>query len=509
VIPSSLATTFELDPTQPYFAFAMKGEIVPDTLKITFINQDGTNYSEPIVVEYLRTGQNVIGGTDFRVTTLPKRIETGYVDSYYAKPIDLTNFIINTGDYLILEVIPNTGITQTSWDLYFTCLDNFSCDTCLETNSIFKLSASTITSTILSPCDNLQVGAQMIGCPSYENEDIFKFMHSVSNQYLQTTIFAFNGYTTQGQYINIPGNASSPTLSFNGNCSGTGGGSGINCQETPGNTINFTKVGSLITITCSSQSDRDAYYDSYTNIYSQLTGWNPGPPSPTTLDYYQYIQLSHIVPLSPNSTCGDNQYTSKFYKIHPSSMVTPGGVPGAYTITIDMETITNQYPLSTCNSCYSIVSSYVSNINSDAAQPDVTNITTNGLRYDIPFNAKYLIAYTTPTSPYGLLGSAELKIPYYSTITLPYSGNSLTVIPSLSATTCDFGWMDYVNEINPTNGNEAQFFKKEFANYWVVATDPNNVLYFEIRYGGPTGTAIYEVNSTYPLGNIIDPSYFV
>ena len=510
VAPSPLSTTFDLDPNQPYFAFAMKTDIVPDTLKITFVNQDGTNYSDPIVVEYLTIGQSVPGETDFRVSTLPKRIVMGYVDSYYAKPIDLTNFTINSGDYLILEVIPNTGITQTSWDLYFTCLDNFSCDSCLETNSLFKISASTITSSIVAPCNFLEIQMETIGCPSYENEDIFKYMHSVSNQNLQTLIYGFNYYATQARYQNIDGGPSYyNSLSFNGNCQGTGGGLNITCQTTPGNTINFSKVGSTITITCTSQSDRDAYYNSYTNVYSQLTGWNPGPPSPTTLDYYQYLQLSHIVPLSPGSTCGDNQYTSKYYKIHPSSVVTIGGGPGAYTMVINMATITNQYPYSSCNYCYAIVDSYVSNINNDASQPNLTNITTNGLRYDIPFSAKYNIAYSVPTSPSGLLSVSELAIPYYSTITLPYSGSPLTVIPSLSATTCDFTWLNYFNLIDPSNGNETQYFQKEFASYWSVATDPNNISYFEIRYGGPSGIPIYEVNSSYPSGHIIDPNYFV
>jgi hypothetical protein len=102
-----------------------------------------------------------------------------------------------------------------------------------------------------------------------------------------------------------------------------------------------------------------------------------------------------------------------------------------------------------------------------------------------------------------------LAIPYYSTLTLPYSGSPLTVIPSLSATTCDFNWLNYFNLINPSNGNETQYFQKEFANYWAVATDPNNLSYFEIRYGGSTGPLLYEVNSTYPSGHIVDPNYFI
>ena len=174
-----------------------------------------------------------------------------------------------------------------------------------------------------------------------------------------------------------------------------------------------------------------------------------------------------------------------------------------------MATITNQYSFSICNSCYAVVDSYVYNINADASAPDVTNITNNGLRYNTPFNAKYGIYFNTPTEPYGFMYNSQLKIPYYSTLTYPYSGSSMTFIPSLSATTCGFDWMDYINVINPTNGNEAQFFRKQLANYWVVATDPNNLNYFEIRVNSPSGTPIYEVNASYPIGHIIDPNYFI
>jgi hypothetical protein len=151
----------------------------------------------------------------------------------------------------------------------------------------------------------------------------------------------------------------------------------------------------------------------------------------------------------------------------------------------------------------------VYNINTDVSLPNVTNITNNGLRYDTPFNAIYGIYFNAPTNPYAYMYGASLKIPYYSTLTYPYSGNSMTFIPSLSATTCEFDWMNYVNIVNPSNGNESQYFDKEFANYWTVATDPNNLSYFEIRVGGPTGTPIYEVNASYPSGHIIDPNYFI
>jgi hypothetical protein len=508
VTPGALSTTFQLDPSQPYFAYAMKGETVPDTLKITFINADGTNYNDPIVVEYITIGASIPGDSDLGVNILPKRLETGVSDAYFAKPINLSNFTINSGDYLVLEVIPNTGITQTSWDLYFTCLESFDCDTCLETNIPFKISASTISFSVNPTCNVLNFTAKVIGCPSYSNEDIFKFMHSVNNQYLPT-YFSPDGtsYYPNSYYTALQGWQGNINSSFNVNCVGTGGGYTQSCQAT-GNTINVTKVGSTITITCSSLSDRDAYYNSYIAIYN-LTGWSPTPPLPTSINYYRYIIFNHIEPLSPFSTCGDNQYTTESYLIHPSATVTTGGGPGAYTMTINLVSITNQYPVSQCNSCKAVIDNFVFMINFSVTSPDFNLTTNTGLRFNLPFAQQSYVVLTNPSQPISYFGGAMLSIPYYSTTTIPYSGTPLTVIPSLSAITCDFGWMDYINNVSPS-GNQTQYYTKNFASYWVRQTDINNPSYFEVWTDyPPNGIIIYEVNSAFPSGHIVNPTYFI
>jgi hypothetical protein len=503
----TLSTTFALDPSQPYFAYAFKGETIPDTLKITFVNADGTNYNSPIVIEYINLGLSVVGDSDLSINTIPKRLETGTSTSYYAKPLNLTNFNINNGDYLIIEVIPNTGITQTSWDLYFTCLETFDCDTCLETNIPFKISASTLSFSVDPTCNILNVNGKVIGCPSYANEDIFKYMHSVSNPYLDTFFTAIDtSFYPRSTYYGLAGFNGSVNVSFNGGCTGAGYGYGQTCQST-GNTINVTKVGPTITITCSSLSDRDDYYNSYLFIYN-ATGWSPTPPLPNTIQYYRYILFNDIVPLNSLSTCGDGQYTVTDYKIHPSSVVTIGGGPGAYTMTINMATITNQYPASTCNSCQGTAGYFVQLINDSVNYPNINHTTTIGLRYDTPINNYSIMLLSTPTQPIGYFGGGGLQIPYYSTTTIPYSGSPLTVIPSLSATTCDFGWMNFNNLISGS-GKEVQYYEQNFGSYWVQPTDINNPSYFNLWDGWPGGTLIYEVNSTYPSGNIVDPSYFI
>ena len=106
-------------------------------MRITFI---GSNYGNtPIVVEYIDIGglpcspssiPSLSGGTDYRVAALPKKYVFGGINetnNYFNKILNLSNFVINSGDYLVLEVIPNPTQNQTSWDFYFTCLENFNC----------------------------------------------------------------------------------------------------------------------------------------------------------------------------------------------------------------------------------------------------------------------------------------------------------------------------------------------------------------------------------------------
>lgn len=499
IVPAdTLAITFELDSSTTYFAYAFKGDTIPDSLKITFINQDGANYNHPILVEYITVGQSIIEDSDLGLGILPKRIKTGDANEYYAKPLNLSNFTINNGDYLIIEVIPNTGITQTSWDLYFTCLDSFDCNSCLETNIPFKISASTI-SFSNSNCNVGTFNAKFIGCPQYYNEDIFKFMHSVNNPLLDTK-YPFNN-NPKSDYFGLEGGTYGVNITNNMVCALTNLGDNTQTCELTFNTITFTKVGPIITITCSDINDRDSYYDSYLFVYN-LTGWQPTPPLPTSLNYYRYIIFKYLQPLVSTSTCGDNQYNIIEYSIHPSSTVTIGGSLGAYTMTINMSTITNQI-VSACTNCSQIASLVVYYVNNSVNYANNTYTTNNGLKYNIPF-IRYAKVVSYQNNLSSGLGPAYLFIPNYSNETLTYSGSPLTIIPSLTATTCDFNWMIF----NPIilNGREVQYYNQSFKNYNVILTDINNPTYFNIRVNN---TIIYEVNSTYPSGNIIDAYYFV
>ena len=82
-------------------------------------------------------------------------------------------------------------------------------------------------------------------------------------------------------------------LSFNPICQQLGTEITPNCLTNPGEVINFVKSGPTITITCSSLTTRDNFYNTYMSIYNSLPGWTPTPPSPTNINYYKYSHNKH------------------------------------------------------------------------------------------------------------------------------------------------------------------------------------------------------------------------
>ena len=129
---------------------------------------------------------NLNKNSDFRVSSIPKKYvfnsTSQATNNYFMKVINLSNFIINNGDYLIIEVIPNQTQNQTSWDLYFTCLERFECDSCIQQFYSYpygqEIILSTLTSSSSLSCNLLSVNFQVTGCSEniLANEDIFKYL---------------------------------------------------------------------------------------------------------------------------------------------------------------------------------------------------------------------------------------------------------------------------------------------------------------------------------------------
>jgi hypothetical protein len=156
--PLTLQSTFDLDITTNYFSWKFKGDAIPDFLKITFY---GSDYSDPIILEYWEIGGNIsISNAEY--LTFPKSAST---TDYFSKVTSLTSLSRNVGDYLILEVIPNQFNSQTNWDFYFTCMNSFDCDLCLYDylNTPYKIKSSSITG-ITGSCSSIEVKFDVSGC---------------------------------------------------------------------------------------------------------------------------------------------------------------------------------------------------------------------------------------------------------------------------------------------------------------------------------------------------------
>jgi hypothetical protein len=129
------------DPTTKYIAFAFKTELIADRLTVRFF---GSNYSfSPITLEDITvtsSGSN-IGLNNPTIT--PKQVNISN-NNYFRKVIPISGLTIDpTTDFIEFKITPNVNqtSTQTNWDLYYTCLDEFDCTLCDNLNDEYKICA--------------------------------------------------------------------------------------------------------------------------------------------------------------------------------------------------------------------------------------------------------------------------------------------------------------------------------------------------------------------------------
>ena len=210
-----------------------------------------------------------------------------------------------------------------------------------------------------------------------------------------------------------------------------------------------------------------------------------------------------------------------------------------------MNLITNNYggndPL--CSACSGTVTTFIANNVNPSYYADInySSISNTALRSIDPFVRVRGIGRTVGSMSYRIDGGTW-AVPWYSNITYPYSGNPLTIIPSLSATTCDWTgsdgfFVDCLGSAWPTSigcmasswwprklastnplyllplcpGPDGQNPEKMtpyvYTEYFVRRTDVNDPRSFDIEVGG-NGTVIYrQVGANPPI--ILDPNYFV
>jgi hypothetical protein len=474
--PLTLNSTFELDPTTNYFSWKFKAESIPDSLKITFY---GSSYSEPIILEYWVVGNNLTS-SNINLLTFPK---SGKTSSYLSKVTSLTSLTRSPGDYLILEVIPNQNNTQTNWDFYFTCMDNFDCDLCLYDylNTPYKIKSSSITG-ITGSCSSIRVNYDLSGCTtnSIQNSDIYKYQ-STSLANINTTVFYEVGANNSTGLLNVntpnilDWNQTSCSANYDFTTTPT-------CSPSNTNTIKFIKENTgpsgqgVIKMEFSSLSDLIHYKSSY----DLLLPYSGTPSNPADPNYYRFFTLYIPKNATPSTQCGDNT-TVLGYDIHYSSVVTTGTTGGIYTLNITMPTISNGLPpFDPCDlNCEYYVNTYFPTFinGSSTGVTNVENFTTNtGSKYVRPFGASLKFTVQPPTVVSGSTNHGYYYLNNFLNSTVPFSGSSspYTQIPSLSALTCN-----NFTSIGQSGGGGIQQFVSVY-HYRVELTDPNNVKSFRI-----------------------------
>ena len=435
-IPKSVSTTFELSASTNYFTWRFKGESVPDEVKLTFV---GSSYSyNPIVLDYWKIGSSGVS-TLVTPTTYPRTYQTS---DFFGKVIPLSGLSVTNGDNILIEVIPSTANTQTSWTFYCGCLDEFNCDICTPSSATtvsgttsyqFKISADTIT-TIPEAC-GVRVKMSVISdCPyslyTGSSYKLYSPNYSVNKVYLPDNKLDWgpNGDSGLGTSL-IYYNQTRCTLQDFASSTCITSGSSV--------TITYEKSPNLFRVTSNNLSVLNThFYQPYlTNIVPNIS---PFSGDNTNVGFYKYFRIQYTN-ATGSQNCGDGIGTRDIY-FHQTSVVTTGTTGPNYYIDFTMPTVTYGMFYTSCDiSCEELTkNTMVVRINNSSTgntsnYTGTTNqgvVLQNGLR---PLNSvtENLFTQTATTI------SGAILIDGYNNYTYPYSGSPATIIPSLSSQTCD------------------------------------------------------------------------
>jgi hypothetical protein len=480
--PSLLSSTFILSPNTNYFAWRFNAFNVQDTVKITYY---GSYYNNtPIILEYFNVGiDNTY--TDYSDNINPKfvRIWPG-TDQGFNKVTCLTGLTRSFNDYLILEITPNQSNPKTDFQLYLTCLENYDCTSCNDNflNQPYKIVGSTI-SGVTQSCDRLLAQFIISGCSlsDLENSDYYKYTFTPG-------IFVSPFYGNTITYVQTTSVNIGFQLYYDSSfCGGSNSTEQTFCvPPSNNNLITFTKdnsgVGGIgnVLMTFSNIDDLQDFYNTYNTRLNEVGGVQTDPG---TLNYYSWIGLKvPVLSLDPvtafNETCGDTSTFTDYY-FHNSSVVTTGVTGNGWYMNLTMPTITKQINYNVCQLyCDYSVEDIVYSINnkSTGTTNNVSWINNWKNRVNIPFYSKNQIFYFENSQLAGEGGQ------YYNTLsflnkTIPMSGSNYTLIPELSASTCNL-LGEYINNNNPSKNLDK--YDRYVFQFYVELTNPNDINDFKI-----------------------------
>jgi hypothetical protein len=514
--PQALSSSFILSATTNFFAWKFKGETIPDQLKLTF---RGAAYDfEPIILEWWEVGQPLYYGDNQQdIDVFPKSAQT---PEYIYKVTTLTGMTITDDDTIKLEVIPSKTNPATSWDFYFTCLESFNCDTCLDSyeNQTYKIIGSSITG-ITGSCNTINIQMRYDGCDNSNvyTSDLWKYYYVGGNYGL-----FYMSYDVYGSRLLEDSYYRDRTV-----C-GVATSGGIGTCSNSGNYISFTKSNSagpgspgVIQMYFSggtAVNDFNKFYDRY--LFYKNSSFYSGSTDNTDYDYYTFMVI-YISSATGSTLCGDGTSSYSYYFHHPTAVVTTGLTMGVYSLNITMPTMTKGlFPPSCDEYCELnidyVVDSYV-NLDSTGTTNNRTLITNQGAAFDYPILVNYILKTTGSDVNTEYDRSWNLNINSLNTI--PVSGNTNTLIPSLSGQVCDYSSKGYFNTNNQPSINGFHTYSKKFLRYKVELTNLLDVRDFDIYaspisnfvYSGYPGTPYYELAYSYSGGSVVysNPTYII
>lgn len=550
VPPPPLQATIILSSTTKYLAWAFNGEEFPDTLRFTF---SGSSYSDPIVFEDLTTGWGTQIGSGTFDPLIPEKTGKTYSDKFIKKISVLTGLTINNNDKIIIDITPSQLTNETNWSLFFnSCLTTYDCTSCLLDNPVpYLISGSTI-STYNTGC-GIIVGFFMSGC-TFEDviySDLYQYVgvgdYSVlPPTYTQYTLDQSNSgfqspyspnshstFITYGQntyqwlgifYNNLPNCTWAVTQSYPENCT-TNGNNLINYEKS---NIGVGGTG-IFKMTFNNISDFNFYLNEI-NIARNtvLTGSTQtnctGPFSTNSSDCEYYRMFAVKVPYNPTnqtSNCGDSTIAITYY-FHASSVLTTGTTGPSYTIQLTMPTIVNNYPNPNCSNCNAFTEGVYNSVNDSSTGTTgsgqiLNSQTNNGSKYNGCTNT-YVFCCPTFTSQLENNFTSFWSLPKYCNETYMYSGSPLTLIPGLSAETCDFTGRAYLSPLDPSNYNPTNnggSYVKYLANYKVITTNVNDIqnnysIQTQTNVSGIPSGSYFDIYTV--VGGVVtysDPTYII
>lgn len=461
--PEPLYSTFELSADTNYFAWRFKGFGVPDKLKLTL---SGSAYNVPIVLDYWEIGGNA--SQNAQPNVMPKSVNTS---DFFGKVIPLSAFTINNGDNIIMEVTPSSTNPQTSWTFYCTCLETFDCEPCLPPTATtvngnisyqypIILSSVGVTSDTCGVRFSYTVDATSCPYSTFSQSSYFLYAGAYS-RYWGSSDYIVRNNIGPLYYNQLTCSLSDIHYINNPSCNNLGN----------GNIITYEKSTGLFRVTSNQLSIIDTYF--YQPYLTEVVPYKSYPNDNTQYDYYRYFLLFY-----PNSTgttpCGDGTiYKSLF--IHQSSVVTTGQTGSDYYIQFTMPLITKGITFNNCNiNCDNIVTGIISNINNSVSQSNYTGTTTVGSVFNNTIKSVSGL-YTQTTSLTVLNEPINETLSYYYNYTFPFSGDPLTIIPSLSAETCP-NISEYFSSLSVYSTSNSRY-----PSYYIFKIfDPTNLQNFRI-----------------------------